>query len=456
MKLKYVLFLVGIFIFLTGLLCIKKVYIKQKARVNEYQQTDIHITPSEIAAFEVNIPYQARTVKVKQDLLGVWRLPQVWDTRCRDELSGGFLQKLAGLKGELRSDSEEFLADYGIEDQEAVSIKFFNKNGEEIEDLLLGVKSKPLSNSFFRKKGSSKVYVANKNIFSLLNLHTDPRYAIIDLRAWMDPNVFSFDDRRITAIKVSKGVDGREEVVVDIEKKAGDAGRRRSWVNMGEKFFLPVDAKKVTGYLKKIASQIIAIDAVDPKGKDYGFDKPFLKMVLSRNNGIDSILMVGSVSDHETKDRYMKADDGFIYIVAPSVVDLLDVDLADFLEDAPLGVDSAQVEAIKIRSLNKKVELEDELLMANKTFVQQLSYVPIEDVVMDKRYAKGLKIPAKYSVAITQKDHSLVELDVEKGQDGFFIAQIRGKTGVFTVPRDWFEMVFEKFNELDLKKNKEN
>ncbi|MFH1691178.1 MAG: DUF4340 domain-containing protein [Candidatus Omnitrophota bacterium] len=454
MKPKHLLFLVSIFILLAGFLYIKKVYMKPRIQATEYQEVGIAIKPNEISAFEIKLPRDANAIRVERDASGVWRLPQKWYMKCRERLSKDFLQGLVGLRGELRSDSKELLSDYGIADQEAVLLTFFDKQGQVSEELLLGINSRPSANTFFRKKDSAKVYLADRDIFSLLELYGDPRHFSIDLGTWADFDVIAFDYRLIDSLKVFREVKGDELMVVDLQKEADESGQKSHWVAREQESFLAIDQAKVREFLKMLDLDVTSRDVADPMRQDYGFQKPYLKIVLGQQDDRDLILKVGYTANPENGDRYIKTGDGFVYVIASPVVEFLDVHLGDFLKDNLLGINTAEIKSVMIKSAKRKLELKGKLLEANGGFIQQLQYLSIERVLLDEKYKDGLKVPAKYSLVITYKDKRVIELDVQKEEDGVLAAQIRGKAGVFVIPRRWFTMVFEDFEKLSLKGDK--
>ena len=447
MKLKHIIFLAIVLALLLGALFAKKICVRHEIEIAEYKNLQISIIPANVYGIEIKKAKKKEPLKLARKETG-WTIASKWNIKGKTETIENLLTSLTGLQGELRSSSQKLLPDYGISKDQAFSIVILNKEGKPLEQLFIGAEKPSYGSCFVRKAASRDVYLVNKDIFASLGIYGEPREAKIDADRWMDLSVAALDVEKIEVVKLIYTTD-RPITTVDIKKELDAEKNLKQWVTAGEKPVFDIDAKKIKDFLKKI-NDLRGTKAVDPRGKGYGFDKPFLKVSLQGTEKPVEIL-VGNTEEEDSGDRYIKTPDGYVYILPEYRLSDINIDISKFFIANPLRINKDKLQSVVIKSDKDRLTLRKHLIEENTDYIKILEDFSVKNMLTDKKYDASFKTPVKYSLTITREDASTSTIDVKKkkeGEEKIFIARLRGTPGVFTIEENLFEDIFEKLDDL--------
>ncbi|MFH1577749.1 MAG: DUF4340 domain-containing protein [Candidatus Omnitrophota bacterium] len=443
MKPKHLIFLAVILVILAGLLYIKKMRIKPEIQLSEYKSLEISFDSSKVYAIEINKAGDTGPLSIIKDGQD-WLIASKWNIKAKKQMIEQLLKEISGLQGERRSNSKGVFSDYEISDQEAFSIILSDKNGKALEHLFIGTVKPSYESSFLRKLDSAEVYLTDKDIFALIGIYEDPKEATISPDKWVDLTVVEFDIEKIESIKISRL--GEEGITtLDIKRELDEEKNLQQWVALKQEPVFDLDAKKIKNLLKQI-NKIYASKAVDPDGEGYGFDQPFLKVLLTGEEG-PLELILGNIAEENKKDRYVKSPTGYVYILPEYRIKYIDIDTSSFFIDNPLRVNKDKIESITIKSDKEVITLDKDLIGKNQNYINNLMKFAVEKMLFD---SKGVMPPIKYSLVLTRDNQSISTLNLKKQTEDKFIAQLDGKPDVFSISKAVFDKVFTGLDKLNL------
>ncbi len=103
-----------------------------------------------------------------------WRVETSWNARASRERIDALLSTLSDLTGEYRSGSREVLADYGLDDAGAVTIRVFGRDGQPLFGLDVGGRPGGGAGNFVRRPGDDEVYLAAAGVLAQLGIYGEP------------------------------------------------------------------------------------------------------------------------------------------------------------------------------------------------------------------------------------------------------------------------------------------
>jgi hypothetical protein len=196
-------------------------------------------------------------------------------------------------------------------------------------------------------------------------------------------------------------------------------------------------------------NNIYAKEAVDPEGEGYGFDNPFLRMVLELADGSKE-LVVGGILDEEKGERYVRTSEGYTYVISKYTLKEIDIDMSKFFINNPLRIDKDKIQSIDIKTGKKIIKIDKEAIDKNVSYINKLKQFSVKKILFEEKYASGLRPPVDYSLKITKKDGKIHTLKVKKDKGEEFIAQWGEKKGVFLIDKSVFKKIFEDLDKLNL------
>lgn len=449
MKSKHILTLLAIFVILGGLLLVKKLYMGPEVEITEYETLDLSLKVEDVYFVEMQKSGEEEPLRFeKKD--NKWFVASKWNAKAKNKLVEDFLQDIEGLKGELRSSSSKIFSDYGISDEEAYSFAFSNKDGKVLEHLLFGIEKPEHGKSFLRKKGSSDVYLVDKDIFSLIGIYAydNLKETSINANRWIDLSFMEFDVEKIESINVTRFDENKEIVAADVKRIVDEEKNLKQWVTEGGETIFSIDAKKIKEFLNTL-NGIRVEKLVDPEGENYDLESPYLKLTLTAQDTSFDVI-IGGIADDATGNRYVKIADTLVYIVSKSQLEKINIDTSKFFVDNPLRIDKESIESINITLQDKSVNLGKSLIEKNTDYIDKLKNFSVKNLLFDKGYSQKLVSPASNTCVITKKDGDIVTLEAQKEETGIYIARVSGKQGIFELSQSVFEDIFEKLDELDL------
>lgn len=223
---------------------------------------------SKIIIYKGNAPENKLTLT--KDENENWVIENKFGVKARKPAIDNIFKEFSGLEGELRSQSKAVYPDFEIEDNQSAHLILESGAGKAIHHFIISFKRPSWESNFIRMDDSEKVVLINKNLLGYINLYS--KDTAIDnnfFNNFADYKIYSFKPEEIIKIELTPGTKKPLTLVKDKEKN--------TWQIDGEK--TEIDTAKVDEFIRNIAN-IYASDILDPAGKDYGFDKPILRITL--------------------------------------------------------------------------------------------------------------------------------------------------------------------------------
>ncbi len=198
---------------------------------------------------------------------GGWVVESGWNARADQSRIDSLLRGLSGLRGEFRSRGGGVLADYGLDDGAAVSLRGESRDGGEAFALLAGEKPERFPGNFVRRPGADDVYLSEKSVLSLLGVYGEPA---------APAGTFFYD---LQAVREDR---------LDIDRLVIEhGGERLDGVTLAK--------TKVDAALNGLVS-IRAVDLDDPAAEAaaYGLDSPSATVRLVRADASELVLEFGA------------------------------------------------------------------------------------------------------------------------------------------------------------------
>ncbi|MFH1479144.1 MAG: DUF4340 domain-containing protein [Candidatus Omnitrophota bacterium] len=443
MKKKDIIILGVILAALLGIFFAKNIFMKPEVETAEYTALELSIDTPDITSIEIKRNDQ-ELLKLEKKGEG-WSMPSKWDMRAKASKAEEFLNSFSGLKGELRSKTDKLFSDYGISDEDGISITMLNKDNEIKNQLIIGIEKPQQEGNFLRERDSKKVYLVDKDILGIVGM-SDPKEGALDIDSWYDLSIVDFNADDIEGLEVFRYDGEKESMQLDIKKELDEERDLKKWIVKSGEALFDIDAKKIKDHINKI-KDIEAAKVVDPE-EDYGFSSPFIRVSLLKE-GEPIELFVGNEKD-DAGDRYVKNQEGHVFLVRRYNINNLNIDISKFFIDNPLRMDKDKIESIDIKAKDRAISIKKELLDKNTSYINKLKRFEIENIVFDDKYAKSFKSKPDHYITI-KRDDSAITLEAVKLEDeDIILGKISGKDTIFKMTKSVFERVFDGLDSIKL------
>jgi len=215
---------------------------------------------------------------------GRWQVASSWshpaDARKIDELTA----ELAALRGEFRSDEAAVLADYLLDEEQAIRLSLFDRSGAESATLLLGAPLERGLGLFLRRQGETAVYASGSRLLSVLGIWGDSREP--QSRGFLDLKVLDLQLEQVTGFTLEDG-DAR----LDFQRLDGEEGAPAAWTLNGSS----ADAAVVEGALRALTG-LRGKGVLDPD-LDHGFLETGRRVELRLDDGSHRRLELGAADE---------------------------------------------------------------------------------------------------------------------------------------------------------------
>jgi hypothetical protein len=363
---------------------------------------------------------------------GFWRIPSLWNAKADAEKVERFLGSLSALKGEVRSEADAVLSDYGITDEQALHVTVFQE-ARPVLHLLLGTAQAGWQQLFIRQANSSTVFLTQSDLLSEMGIYgqvSDTTTPTADV--WADLRFLAFSPEAIAR--------------VEVKEKGAD------WQELGGQLPFERDAAKVQTYLQELVN-LRAQRVVDPAGTAYGFAEPAWQLRFVKNEGTPVLLTVGAPTAEASTDRYLRVEGApDVYAVSGYTLDRIKVDGSRFIGEDPLNVGAAKHDTLTVTVPGNEATAAiqkdrwaglDEYLQALKTFrVSKTQELP-------DRAKTELNTP--YQLTLSGGSESLtIACEAPVTAETNEIVCINRKKAIpFIVDRPTFQAVFERVERLE-------
>lgn len=254
-----------------------------------------------------------------------WVVKSNFNAKAQEKQIEELLQTLKGMRGQLRSTREELLSDFKIGEAETFHLVLYDKEGTELDHLLVGKKGPDWKSSFIRHFGQSEVYLANENLLTQFGVYGEGQRELNSNR-WTDLKIFDFTEEELTRVAVntprSKRVFEKKEKTPGVSEDSTKAETSAlpkveyQWVQT-----LPAsettEERGIVNLVRALAN-LQASEVADPAlAGEYGLSKPYYTVELSLEEGRALVFSVGQLSDEKAESRYCKSSESDLVYIIP-------------------------------------------------------------------------------------------------------------------------------------------
>jgi hypothetical protein len=301
MKTKPLIFLVLVLVALIGMKLIQSASHKKQVGRTGIESIFTDLPASDISRIAITGP-SGDEIVVARGTVG-WIVESSYghpaDTAKIDRITAA----LTDLKGEFRSNKESVLADYALDEAQAIHIRVQDLSGAERTHLLLGNRLTGSSGYFVRKDGDNNAFAAQGNLLGDLGMYGEGRDP--ESKRFCDLKAFTIDRDSLDRLTLLQEGETLELVKVFTEPAADSLPVDRGsyeWRLDGQ----PVQKSAADGIAGAVAG-IWAMDLLDP-ALDYGFAEAARR--------VDLVLEDGSTKRIEFGNTVMEPEAGLTMRIA--------------------------------------------------------------------------------------------------------------------------------------------
>ncbi len=219
-----------------------------------------------------------------------WILPTSYGHPAAADKVERVLDELAGLMGDFRSDNKSVLADYALDEKQAIHLRALDLSGAELGHLLVGNQLSGASGCFLRRSGEDIAYAVRGNLLGSLGVWGEKRE--LEANSFLDLAAFDVDREQVDRLRIIDA-GGELELTKIFDAPPADTvavDRSQYGWNSGA---LTLDKAKADGVLGALAS-IRAQNLLDPAG-EHGFGDDLRRVELQLAGGESRVIEFGNV-----------------------------------------------------------------------------------------------------------------------------------------------------------------
>lgn len=333
---KKLVFLINVTLLLIVLVVVKKVWVEKKeAEIAKAPETVEIIQPAPATAF-VNkltiLPQNdaAQGIILAKNANGDWSLQSHHNWRAQKSTVDSVLNAVAGLKGEVRSESKDVLPDFEITEDKAITLAL-ETDGKETARILVSPKRPYGSRNFVRVAGSDRVFITPSDLLSEIGVYGTGDKVLP--ATFQDNQALKLDVGKVNRFEIMQ--DSGKPLILVKQEKPED--KSTFWVIEGDS--AQIDSAKVSEFLSS-AVNTYGMEALDPKG-EYGFGAaPWLKFTSSAEPA-EASLYLGKATDDKSGWFIKSVPGDYVYKVDNATVTSRKKDKSFFVQ-APAPAPAAK------------------------------------------------------------------------------------------------------------------
>lgn len=448
MKPKHLLILVLIFTVFSLGVVFQKMQRRPELSTHQFLPLDMAFDSEQVAKISIFKPAVGAQKESRVELLkenGIWKVVGPWNVRADQEKVDSFLREIQKTKGELRSSSKETHGDFKISEPLGIHVKLSNPSGKEMLNFFIGATKSGYGGLFVRRADSNSVYLTEADYYGQMGLYGNPEEEQLDQSYWGLRRYAFFDPSAVQKIEIQPYNKSEKLPALVLGKKEG------SWQFLEKNLPFPPDSEKVALYLNVIKNNA-ADKVLDPKAKDYGFQKPRMKITLTMESGMPKEFTIGDSDSSADNAFYVQAfGEDAVFLISKYIYNSIAVDSDWFVSDNPLGADNTKIEKITVHA--DKYEKSFQPLLkkwpALEAYMEGLKQFRVEKPAGGKpRFGKfwiELQKTGDAQPVIIDVADSSVTADGKK----YYPAQRRGIPYVFSITPELFAKLFDNPSRLD-------
>jgi len=103
-----------------------------------------------------------------------WIVDSAFNSPANQQRIEGLLRSLSDLSGEYRAENADVLADFGLDESSALTVRGFTPDGDVAFEISVGSQPERSNGNFVRKPDSNRVFLTEANLLSALGLYQGP------------------------------------------------------------------------------------------------------------------------------------------------------------------------------------------------------------------------------------------------------------------------------------------
>ncbi|UCD58452.1 MAG: DUF4340 domain-containing protein, partial [Candidatus Hydrogenedentota bacterium] len=256
-----------------------------------------------------------------------WVVKSKFDAPAKESKVNELIKKLQGLKGELRSSSEDVLSDYGIDDDNALHLVLLDAEGQEKKRLLVGRQGPNWNEVFVRQAGSNDVYLVGENLRRDFGIHSEENAGPIDSKQWCELTVLSVSGEDLSRIELEAPhrrlvLERKEATEPVVDSESGEKADTEEQSEPPAKEWMVVEPEldetpKESGINRLTAAfaNFNVSDVVARGGlESYGLEEPRATCTLTTQAGETYIFQFGDpIPDGDGAHYVRLGDDDLVY-----------------------------------------------------------------------------------------------------------------------------------------------
>lgn len=451
MNKKHLFVLILILVVLGVLVTLKQSHRPAELRQEEYAPLDLSFDPASVAKIILSKKDEASKVEIRKEK-ELWILPGFFNARANRDKIDTFFKEIREAKGEQRAQSKSVFKDFGITDEEALSVVLANAAGTEVLSFQIGAKRGDYGSVFVRRKNSEAVFLAQANLLSSAGIYGDLKTDNPKKEFWAALNFVSTDLAGALSLKITKIQNGKEIITVNLKRTAPGG----SWQSLlsgavpagGASF--PLNGDKIKVFLEG-AKTWSAQEVLDPKAQDYGFAKP----VWVLEAGLDGGASVKVTVSHpkEGPDYFAEVTGEPVVFKLPEYqVKAMETDESRFFTDDFFGVEVDKIEKLTLRADKKEMNFQPKLKKwdALVNYLNEFKNFHIEHLLFDPAEAKkAAAVRASIEIQRAGEGVKVLEIGEPLAPDNKeYAAQVRGTGQPFAIKEATYKQLFENLDRL--------
>lgn len=384
----------------------------------------------------------------------VWKIKSAWNARADQEKIHLLVQDILSLKGELRGSSKELFSDFGIGDDQGIRMTFSDVSGKPLADLMVGLKKADYRYLFVRESGSEKVFMTEAPLLNKIGLFGDPEKEGLNQVFFASLDVVQMDTEKVTGLTLTRFKDGKPVVTAKVTKDTDPAdAAKKKWKYHRTDLPFNLEAAKIQSFLREHV-RWKAQTILDPKGKDYGFNRPYWTMEVAFEDGNNINLTAGDLDMEKRTYPINVSGEPAVFQLSKFYFDEIDIDESRFFETNPFHIEASKIEKLVVHTDKgeKSFAPKEKTWPALDNYLKGIKDFAVARLLYDAHESGLVKSPAAYWIEVKLAGETAsVILDageVIPGDKKERAALVRGSKTAFAIGEDLFNRLFPALESL--------
>lgn len=265
---------------------------------------------------------------LSKDTSGRWTIENRFGTRAKKATVEGLLTSLGTLRGNVRAETKEVLADFSLTQDKAFHLRLLGVDEKEILHMLLSPLRPRGTQNFVRLDSSDRVIVTATDLLASLGIFT--KEDKLSYRVFADLRVTEIDSSKIVSMTVSP--EGVRPFTLLKTQEAKD--QNVQW-SVGQDATAQVDTAQVDQFVSSL-SNLYANDTLDPQQHAGLFESkpPWLRIEQKAELEPEVLELKVGQGSQENKPRLVQVmPSGLVYELAEAQIKpLLGKNIESFLK----------------------------------------------------------------------------------------------------------------------------